>query len=177
MKCRLTYLFRLCFTGYFQIVVSPETFWLKDFNLILRFACCFNFKKPTHPSPKLCFCLCYYFVWVISLLSASWPAPPHQENLGFVFVSLPWHPCPPLHSSLLPGDQIIRLRCIRFPLASLWRHAFDIPAFNSTIPTIGNFVISPRLAAFPCFRTVDTSWGSRVSLVGHPLKKKYNTTR
>ena len=42
---RLTYLFRVCFTGYFQIVVSPETFWLKDFNLILRFACCFNLKK------------------------------------------------------------------------------------------------------------------------------------
>ena len=30
----LTYLFRLCFTGYFQIFVSPETFWIKlDFNL------------------------------------------------------------------------------------------------------------------------------------------------
>ena len=32
---RLTYLFRLCFTGYFQIFVSPETFWIKlGFNLL-----------------------------------------------------------------------------------------------------------------------------------------------
>ena len=43
----LTY---LCFTGYFQIFVSPETFWLKDFNLVLRSACCFNKKKQTRPT-------------------------------------------------------------------------------------------------------------------------------
>ena len=86
---RLTYLFRLCFTGYFQIFVSPETFWLKDFNLVLRFSCCFNFKKPTHPSPNLFFVLGYHIVWfytlIISFLARS--SHPGKSWISFRFTA------------------------------------------------------------------------------------------
>ena len=60
---RLTYLFRFCFTGYFQIVVSPETFWLKDFNLVF---CCvlhavLTLKNPPIPHLSYAFCFCCHF--------------------------------------------------------------------------------------------------------------------
>ena len=51
---RLTYLFRLCFTGYFQIFVSPETFWIKlDFNLLCVFWLRVISSRKNPPIPLL----------------------------------------------------------------------------------------------------------------------------
>ena len=126
---------------------------------LLRFACCFNFKKPTHPSPKLCFLFLLSLWWGIRLFisfltCSSSPGTPWLSSYFTAVTFVPDHA-----TFLLPGDWFSRPRCIRFRFASPWRLAFDIPAFPSTIPNIGNFAVSLRLAAFPSvFRTVDSSW-------------------
>ena len=106
---RLTYLFRLCFTGYFQIFVSPVTFWLKlDFNLLWRLFALLRSKKPTHPTPIICslFCICSGlllflqrhhcsgFLLVIRSKKVSWIG--HFSVLNIRAL--------PLHSSLIPWD-------------------------------------------------------------------------
>ena len=117
---RLTYLFRFCFTGYFQIVVSPETFWLKDFNLILRSACCFNLKNPPIPH------LNYVFVCAITLFGLY-----HCCQLpGLLLLTKKI-----LDSFLFHCRDIRALRCIR--LSFLEIKSSDLDASDSLWPHYG----------------------------------------
>ena len=119
----LTYLFRLCFRGYFQIFVSPETFWLKDFNLVLRFSCCFNQKKQTEhvlqQTTASLFLLVMVTVWVdlfatcfslftVTDKTAAHPGVARACNAGF--------------ASSEPG--VDRNFCIPFQIRVVHTHSF-----------------------------------------------------
>ena len=105
---RLTYLFRLCFSGYFQIFVSPETFWIKlDF---FAFHALFMLKKPTHPLLVLLYGVpldIYFFTLLETCFHIAGHVSHPWKILGSAIVVL-FSLLHSLASDLQPGDISIR---------------------------------------------------------------------
>ena len=154
------YLLRLCFTGYFQIFVSPKTFWLKDFNLHLRFYmrlllskkqpiphlnvfCCFNIYNA--PCYIISFLPCFLISKKIFDASVF-----HQFILFGYFVSVS-----PTWRFYGFGPT-----CIRFPMTSVLRIVF-------TVATAAPFTAAP---------ISHNMWAFRLNLIASVFDCDFSTS-
>ena len=79
---RLTYLFRLCFTGYFQICIFL-TFWFKlNFNLLVRLLCVLLSKNPPIPH------LIVFVLVLLSIIYRCFLSLFHQRSIQLSWIGL-----------------------------------------------------------------------------------------